>query len=130
MARAAYVAEDGSDSTDQGDYFPHQSHGTKIVVCDPPTLVNWWDLLPKIIEPTPRPVDEQGVPYELCSDCGQYVRRAGFSKDASRKNGLKAYCKVCCNTREHVRRVREAAEENRTLRDKRGRPPKYVARNA
>lgn len=107
-----------------------KSVGSQNVRLDLDMSQNWWDLLPPILDLPPRPVDENGVPYVLCGGCGQYVRRAGFSKDAGRPNGLKDYCKTCCATRDHVRAMQEAHAQGRELREKAGRPKKFPSRNA
>lgn len=130
MARGSHIALDGYSSVDQGLAGVVKSRGSQTVRCDLDELQSWWDLLPPILELPPRPEDENGVPYVLCGGCGQYVRRAGFSEDASRPNGLKGWCKTCCATRDHVRALREAAAQGRALRAKPGRPPKWSSRNA
>jgi hypothetical protein len=57
--------------------------------------VSWWGVgnMPHVFGSMP--VDEFGKPMRLCSRCGQYVKRAGFSKDSTRPSGLDCYCKNC-----------------------------------
>lgn len=47
--------------------------------------------------------------FKYCASCGDWVRVEGFSPDASRRDGLHAYCKDCRNRqrREHYAGGRE-----------------------
>lgn len=68
------------------------------------TSVNWWTLRP-VRELEARPLDENGVPYLLCSG-GHYRPVRGFDNDSTRPNGKCAYCKQC----RHERYLRQSAE--------------------
>ena len=60
-------------------------------------------------EVKPVPVDADGRSMKYCSACGEYVSRAGFHRDESRRDKLAYICKECRNGRErsryHARRV-------------------------
>ena len=57
----------------------------------------------------PIPLDAKGKAMKYCSACGEYVSRAGFHRDESRKDKLAYICRECRNERErnryHARRA-------------------------
>lgn len=121
MARNATICMDGKTSVDQGDYFPHQSLGSKTTHCDLDTAVNWYSLKVGHVALPPIPKDSNGVPYRLCSS-GHYSPVAAFSRNASRHDHLDPYCKQCRAERQHAWRIQEAEVAGRILREKAGRP--------
>lgn len=123
MARNATISIDGKSSVDQGDYFAHQSTGSKTVRCDLDEAVNWFALKSSRIPIMPIPRDADGVPHRLCSN-GHYSPVAAYSKNASRPDGLDTYCKQCRAELQRKWRVQEAQMAGRVLRDKAGRPRK------
>lgn len=84
---------DGYSTVDQGAAGVVKSKGSQMVRCDPVGLFNWWtSTAPLNFTP---PLDENGVKLRLCSQCGEWVRRSGFAKDSTRKDGLDSTCKQC-----------------------------------
>lgn len=126
MARGATISIDGKSSVDQGDGYPHQSLGSKTIRCDLDEAINWFAMKrasESHLTPIPRDVD--GVPHRLCSN-GHYSPVAAFSKNPARDDGLDNYCRQCRAEIQRKWRVQEAEANGRKLREKAGRPAKFV----
>jgi recombinational DNA repair protein (RecF pathway) len=55
---------------------------------------------------------QNGKPVKRCADCGNVLPVSHFSTDVSKRDGIKATCKKCAETRAEERKIKKAVKKD------------------